>query len=136
MIEKSKRLPIALLALRIGVFIVFFMWALDKLINPEHAASIFERYYKISGLASSVPYIIGGVQMLLLLAFILGIWKKWTYGVIFVLHLFSTLSTIPQLLNPWKAPNLLFYASIPMLAAIFALWLLRDEDTMFTIGKN
>lgn len=132
---KSK-LPLALYALRLGVFIVFFMWALDKLINPEHAASIFERYYKVEGLSTTIAYLIGGSQMILLFAFLGGLWKKWTYGALLIFHLISTLSTWDKLIDPWTAPNLLFYTSLPMLAAIFALFIMRKEDTMLTIGKR
>jgi len=132
--NNANKLAVALFSLRIGVFIVFFVWALDKLVNPDHAAVVYEKYYKIAGLGEAVSYTIGGLQMVLLAMFLLGIWKKWTTGVLFVFHLVSTLSTVPMLLKPWQPPNLLFYASFPMLFAIFALWLLRDEDTLFTVG--
>ena len=112
------------------------MWALDKLLNPEHAAAIFERYYKIEGIAGAAPYIIGGLQMILIFSFLFGLWKTWTYGALFVLHFISTLSTWDKMLDPWAAPNLLFYAALPMLAAIFTLWLLRDEDTLMTIKRS
>ena len=32
-----KQLPLALL-LRLGIFVVFLFWTLDKLVNPEHSA--------------------------------------------------------------------------------------------------
>ena len=132
----NSKLPLGLLSLRIGTFIVFFMWALQKFMNPAGAAAVFKKYYKIEGLAETMPYVIGGLQMVLLFLFLFGIWKTWTYGAIFILHLISTLSTIPNMLDPWKTPNLLFYAAIPMLSGIFTLWLLRREDVLMTIGKK
>lgn len=35
---ERDRIANALLALRVGVFIVMFMWTLDKLVNVRHAA--------------------------------------------------------------------------------------------------
>jgi hypothetical protein len=43
----QSRVATALLALRLGVFIVMLMWTLDKFINPEHAALVFERFYRL-----------------------------------------------------------------------------------------
>jgi len=40
----SNNLPKALLALRLGVFIVMLMWTLDKFVNPGHAAGIFANF--------------------------------------------------------------------------------------------
>lgn len=132
----NRNLPLALFLLRFGVFVVFFMWTLDKFLNPQHAAAVFEKYYKIGDLGSSAAYIIGSAQMLLLLAFLFGIWKSWSYGLVFILHAISTASTWKQLINPWQEVNLLFYAAIPMLMAIAALWLLRKDDSMITLGKR
>jgi len=111
------------------------MWALDKFVNPEHSAAVFKKYYMIGDLGQSASYVVGGVQMLLLFAFLFGIWKTWTYGIIFILHSISTVSTWKQIMAPWEGTNLLFYAAIPMLCAIAALWLMRKEDRLMTIGK-
>lgn len=35
-----------------------------------------------------------------------------------------------------EGPNLLFFAAWPMLAACLALFLLRDEDTLATVGSH
>ena len=56
-----------------------------------------------------------------------GMWKKYTYGAILVLHAGSTFSSFAKYMDPFN--NLLFFASWPMLAACIALFLLRDYDT-------
>jgi hypothetical protein len=38
--------------------------------------------------------------------------------------------------SPWEGANLLFFAAWPMLAAAWALWWLRDYDTLFTVGDR
>lgn len=126
----SHRLPKALLALRLGVFIVMFMWTLDKFVQPDHAAAVFANFYGLAGLGATAFYIIGALQMVLILAFVLGVQKRISYGLVFLLHGISTLSSYAQYLDAFN--NLLFFAAWPMLAACFALYLLRDQDTLFT----
>ena len=132
--QRDGRVPFSLSLLRIGVGIVFFMWTLDKLLNPEHAASIFERYYLTPGLSTSLMVGLGVVQMVLVLSFLAGFFRTWTYGIITVLHTVSTVSGYKQYMNPWEKPNLLFFAAFPMLAACIALWLLREDDTWTVDG--
>lgn len=127
--EKSfeQKLPWALLALRLGIFIVMFVWALDKFFNPGHTAAVFEGFYGVSGLSSTVATTLGVLQVALCLAFLAGLWKTITYGLIMIMHAASTLSTFGLYLDPFN--NLLFFAAWPMLAACIALFLLREYDT-------
>jgi putative oxidoreductase len=129
----EKRLALALLSLRLGVFIVMFVWTLDKFINPDHAAKVFEHFYKLGGLGPTAFYVIGALQMILVLAFVTGFAKRWSYGLIFLSHGISTLSSYKQYLDPFS--NLLFFAAWPMLAACFALYILRDFDTLLSVDS-
>lgn len=129
MIRQDEKLQWSLLFLRLTVFLVMFMWMLDKFINPGHAAKVFEKFYYISGLDVAVMYTIGAIEIIILLLFFVGIQKKYTYGAVLALHAVSTLSSFKQYLEPFEGANLLFFAAWPMLAACFALFLLRDQDT-------
>lgn len=129
----EQRLPLALLFLRIGVFIVLLMWTLDKFVKPEHSAKIFGKYYSLSGLEPKVFAVIGAVELVIILAFLFGIMKRWSYGAVLLLHTVSTLGTFGNYLNPW--PNLLYFSAWPILAACFTLYYLRDADTLMTFGK-
>lgn len=128
------RLSMALLALRLGVFLVMLMWTLDKFVAPDHAARVWGHFYMIGDLGPSAFYVIGGLQLLLVLAFVAGLFKRFTYGAIFLLHGVSTLSSWQQYLNAFE--NLLFFAAWPMWAACFALYLLRDADTLFVFPSR
>ena len=132
----DQRLRVSLLLLRLGVFVVMFMWTLDKLLRPEHMAAVYERYYGISGFGHSLGYVIGGAEMLLILLFLGGLWKRWTYGAVLLLHAVSTLAPFGKYLAPFEPTNLLFFAAWPMLAACTALYLLRDSDTLFTVPRG
>ncbi len=126
----NRNLPISLLALRIGVAIVILVWSVDKLLRPEHAAGIFGNFYAMPGQGETVFYVLGGLQ--LVLAFLAGAWRTWTYGAILAMHTVSTLSSFRQYLAPFEGPNILFFAAWPMLAACLALFLLRREDTLLS----
>ncbi|MCK5512572.1 MAG: hypothetical protein KAI96_07165 [Thermodesulfovibrionia bacterium] len=131
----NNRLPVALFFLRLGIFVVMFIWTIDKFIRPEHSAAVFENFYFISGFSAVLSYVIGAVEMIIIAGFLLGYQKKWTYGAVLVLHGISTLSSFKQYLSPFEGPNLLFFAAWPMLAACFALYYLRDQDTLLVVKK-
>jgi putative oxidoreductase len=128
-----RQLPSALLLLRIGVFFVMFMWSLDKLVNPDHAAAVFQNFYYLSGVATAVLVSIGVVQLVFELGFLLGMYKFWTYGYVLIAHFVSTASSWQQYMSPLDPRHMLFHAAIPMLAACIALFMLRDHDRLFTV---
>lgn len=129
----DDRLRLSLLCLRLGVFVVMVVWALDKFVNPAHSAGIFEAFYGIGGVSHTLVYLMGGLQIILVLSFLMGAFRTWTYGLILILHGASTLSSYSQYLDAFN--NLLFFAAWPMLAACLALFLLREADTLFTVNK-
>ncbi|MEX0745473.1 MAG: DoxX family membrane protein [Phycisphaeraceae bacterium] len=129
--EMQRRLAISLLLLRLGVFIVMVMWTLDKFVNPGHAAAVAENFYKMGGLGSAALYLIGAVQLVVVLAFVAGFFKRISYGLVLLMHAVSTFSSYQQYIDAWN--NLLFFAAWPMLAACIALYLLRDTDTLLSL---
>lgn len=131
--KTKDRVPLALFTLRISVFLVMLMWTLDKLVDPGHAARVFEKFYQITGFELFYFYILGIAELLLLLAFLVGYRKTLTYGLVLIFHAVSTFSSYQQYLDPYTYPNLLFFAAWPMLAACFVLFYLRDHDTKLVI---
>jgi putative oxidoreductase len=130
-----RKLEISLLALRLSVALVMLIWAVDKFVRPEHSASVFAGFYGIPGLGETAAFILGGAQLLLVLAFLAGIARTFTYGAILLLHAVSTLATWRQYFVPYEDINILFFAAWPMLAACLALFLLRDQDRLWVPGK-
>ncbi|WP_133493379.1 hypothetical protein [Alcanivorax sp. 24] len=121
-------LTVSLLSLRLGVFIVMFMWTLDKFLNPGHTSKIFTNFYGLGGLDSTVFTVLAILQMIIVLAFVAGVLRRVSYGLVLVMHAVSTLSSWRQYLAPFD--HLLFFAAWPMLAACLALYLLREEDAL------
>lgn len=134
--QKNDKLEKSLLSLRLGVFIVLFMWTIDKFINPEHAAQVFSKFYNISGLENYFFIIIGSIQLGIIIAFLVGYKKRFTYGFVLLIHAVSTLSSYTKYFDPFEYPNLLFFAAWPMLAACFTLYYLREYDVMWAFGKS
>lgn len=130
----DTRVQTALLMLRLGIFIVMLFWTLDKFIYPEHAVRVFEHFYFLGGITAFTLRLIGAAELLIVLAFLVGYKKTFSYGFVLLLHGISTLSSFKMYLDPFD--NLLFFAAWPMLAACFALFYLRDLDTRFTVDDN
>ena len=130
-----SKLKISLFFTRMGIFLVFLMWTLDKIVNPSHGLHIFEMFYGLS-VTSHMMVTLGYLQLVFVLIFGLGLWKKWVYLAILVLHAGSTLSSFSLYLDPFN--NLLFFAAWPMLAACLFLYMLKDYDTwdMYKLKNN
>ncbi|NYZ64967.1 hypothetical protein H0A36_03035 [Endozoicomonas sp. SM1973] len=133
MTRQENKLQMSLLLIRLTVFLVMFMWTLDKFINPEHAARVYEKFYFIADLDNPVMYVIGSVELVVLLLFVVGYMKKYSYGAVLFFHAISTLSSFKQYVNPFEGANLLFFAAWPMLAACLALFMLRHSDKKLSV---
>lgn len=131
----DKRLAISLLLLRISVFIVMLVWTLDKFINPEHASAIFKKFYFITISGNQFMYLIGAIELIILIGFVAGIKKRFTYGAVLLFHAVSTFASFPKYLAPYEGANTLFFTAWPMLAACFALYLLREKDIILMAGN-
>ncbi len=131
--NSGDQLPRALAFLRVSVFLLMFMWTIDKFLNPGHAAGVYAKFYFLGGLGTTIMYLVGLVELVLIIGFVLGVQKPLTYGAVLVLHGISTLSAFPQYLAPFDGPNLLFFAAWPALAACYALYVLRDRDTQWVV---
>jgi len=129
-------LPRILLYLRLTIFFVMLMWVLDKFVRPTRASFVYEKLYHIPGLTQLISYFIGFVVLVIIVAFVLGWMKMISYGAVFLLHAISTVSLIPQFLKPFEYNNELLFAAWPMLAACYALWCLRDYDTLYVVEKR
>ena len=109
--DTRKRLAWALCILRLSVFLVMLMWTLDKFLRPEHAAGVYVHFYSVSGLGASTFYVLGAMELLLLIAFVTGYAQRLAYGAVLALHAASTLSSWQQYLHPYEDINLLFFGS-------------------------
>ncbi|PWQ95298.1 hypothetical protein [Leucothrix arctica] len=126
--DLNQRLNLSLFLLRLGVFIVMGIWAVDKFVNPTHTAGVLLNFYSIQDVGAGASYAMGAVQLVVLAAFVTGFKRTWAYGIVLLMHGVSTFISYERYLDPWAGANLLFFAAWPMLAAIAALFLLAEYD--------
>lgn len=132
----DKKIALSLFFMRITIFLVMFMWTMDKFFRPEHTIAIFEKFYFIPGLGVYLTYGMAVVEMIIIACFVLGLVRRWSYGFVLVVHAASTFSPLMQYFSPFEGNHLLFFAAWPMLAACFALFVLRDKDTLLSLNRH
>ena len=132
---EDRTLGWALFALRIGLAVLFIVWALDKLLNVEHAKAVFAGFYgqNAETMSNALPYALGVAQLVLVLAFTAGAFKTLTYGALLLMHIATCVVTFKMHFDPFAVPNILFWANWPILGALIALFLLRDRDTTLSV---
>ena len=127
----ATALSIALFILRIGLGGFLLLWSLDKLVAPEGAMAIYQFFYHVR-ITTEIAYVIGAFELLLSLTIMAGFLKTYSYGLGLLLHVTSTTASYQQLLNPFGG-NHLYIAAIPVLAGFIALFLMRRQDTLWSL---
>ena len=127
-----KRWGLCLLRVTTGWLLV--MWGLDKLVNVEHGQRVAEAFYGGVGTQAVVQNVFGVLEAALGALVVLGLWRKKTYPVMFVLLLITALGVWRSVLDPWgwflDGAQVLFYPSAIIAAGALALWGLMDQDEM------
>ena len=77
----------------------------------------------------ALGYLFGAIEIAIAACLFLGIFRTPAYGAALALHAITVIVSWRQLLDPWGDPmNHLFIASVPVLGALLALFLLRHFD--------
>ena len=126
-----RHLDLSLLLLRLGVGLVMAMWTADKFVNPAHSGAVMQNFYGLPAFGSEVFIVLGVIQAVIVLLFVTGALRGFSYGAVLLMHAGSTLSSWKQYLDGFD--NLLFFAAWPMLAACVALFLLRAHDRLLSV---
>lgn len=124
----TRALPRALLALRVTLGVFLLQWGLEKFVVPGNTPAIWSNFYGLS-VPPLAAYAFGAVEIFIALCLFLGAFRTVTYGAAVFLHGVSVLVSWRQLIAPWADPaNHLFIASVPVLGAFVALFILRKWD--------
>jgi hypothetical protein len=105
----ERRLEICLMLLRLAVGLVLLVWAADKIFNPSHGAAVFKGFYGVSGVGEPIVHALGVVQALIVIGFLIGFARTWTYGAVLFMHGATTLVSWSAYLDPLQ--NILFFAA-------------------------
>lgn len=125
----------ALFLLRLALGGYFLYWGLDKIFLAGHAMSIFEQFYKIRLLLDEA-HILGGLQVVLAVMFMMGVYRCWTYGAVLLFQLVWVGAIWQKLIAPFDMGNQLFMADVALLVGYLALFLARDHDTLFVFRRD
>ncbi len=132
----NTNLKLSLFAIRLSLVFFFAIWAIEKFIKPETTVAIWKAFYMVADLPLEASYVIGVVQSIAVLCLLFGVAKFWSYGFFLVIHSIGTILTYERLLDPYTGSNHLFAAAVPVVGALFVLFLLRDEDTFLTLSQR
>ena len=124
----ARSLTPALLALRLTLGLFLLQWGVEKFVVPQSNVAIWTHFYGIA-IPTALGFVFGAVEIAIALCLFLGLFRTVAYGAALALHTVTVLVSWRQLLQPWADPvNHLFVASIPVLGALLALFLLRHWD--------
>ena len=126
----------SLLLLRVTTGVLLIVWAMVRLGGTEHAIAISDKYYY--GLASTetIQYALGGPQLLLGLAVVLGLFRRLVYPIQAVVLFVGAAAVWPSLLDPLGLifgednVNILFFPSTTVFAATLILLAFRGDDRL------
>jgi putative oxidoreductase len=125
---------VSLLLLRAGIALLVLIWGLDKIISPEHAVGVSDSFY--FGLLSfpSLMPILGGIQVVIALLALVGLFRRFVDPVILLINLGSLLSVWRSILDPWgwvlEGTNALFFPSLTVAAGCLVIIAFREHETL------
>jgi putative oxidoreductase len=124
----TRALPRTLLVLRLTLGLFLLQWGVEKFVVPQSAVAIWGHFYGVN-LPQLLGYVFGVIEIAIAVCLFLGACRTVAYGAAFLLYAVTVAVSWRQLLDPWGDPvNHLFIASIPVLGALLALFLLRHWD--------
>jgi putative oxidoreductase len=124
----ARALAWALLMLRLTLGVFLLQWGVEKFVVPQSTVAIWNLFYGIA-IGPVVSYVFGAAEIAIAVCLFLGLCRTAAYGAALGLHVVTVLVSWRPLLQPWSDPvNHLFIASVPVLGALVALFLLRHWD--------
>ena len=141
-----KRLPLALLILRLGIGAFLLVWASLKFLRPEWMVNVFRNTYQLDWITADYAYAVGSLQLILVLAFIFGLFRTISYGLTTIMHgtgiigallggnvlfkggIIGAVTSSTFEIGYTQFPANLLWTSVSTLAALVALFLLRHAD--------
>ena len=134
MVRSNSNISLGLFLLRFGLGLFLALWGINKIISPESSATLFARFYFLD-LYPSVLMIIGALQLVLSLLFMLGMYKNITYALALALHVVATVGVFQEVISPF-GDNIRYVSYIPVLFSFIVLFLLRNLDNRWTLSKK
>lgn len=122
----------SLFLLRLSIGLLIFWWGLDKITNVEHAVRVSDAFYL--GLLShaAVLPVLGGLQMLLGVAYTVGLQRRWADPLVLLISTGTMLGVWRSVVDPFghflEGTNALFFPSLTVFAGCLVLIAFRKEE--------
>ena len=126
-------LPRALLILRLAIAGFMAQWSIGRIVVPDSSDELFQTFFHIK-LDPGVSEILGGIQLIVIAAFVTGFRRGVSYGAVLLMNLAALGATWRYILDPYGAfEHRLFWNAIPVVAACLVLFMLRRHDTLASV---
>tara|TARA_Y100000815_G_scaffold271514_1_gene298244 strand:- start:862 stop:1284 length:423 start_codon:yes stop_codon:yes gene_type:complete len=132
-----------LLLLRVSLGWLLVVWGADKVFNVEHGMAVADKFYFGFLASQSVMQVAGVAQVLVGLAVVAGLARRWVYPLQLMLNGASLLAVSKSVIDPWgwvfQGTNALFYPSLIIFFASLLLIAYRDQDLLVldkTVGDK
>jgi len=123
---------LSLLTLRVSIALLVLIWGLDKIVDPAHAVRVSDAFYFGALSLPALLPVVGGLQVIVALLALVGLFRRWVDPVILLINLGSLLSVWRSILDPWgwwmEGTNALFFPSLTVAAGCLVLLALRDQE--------
>lgn len=132
----------SLLFLRVSTGFLIIIWGLIKIMKPDAAIGVSEKYYggAVSMEALQIPW--GIFQVIIGLLVILGLLRRVVYPLQAAILCLGALAIWKYLLDPFgmyllteETREILFFPSLGMAAATLVIMAFRDEDRLSLDAK-
>ncbi len=132
MINQDRQEALGMMVLRLGLAWFLFVWAVNKILAPVQYQKLWSYFHGID-IGSTMPYVMGGAQIVLCLAMAAGLWRTVSYGLALLMHSVTMVVIFPDLIAPFVIENGFPVnrnqsIAVAAWAAFLALWLLRRRD--------
>jgi len=134
--NQNRKIEIALLIMRLSAAIFLGLWATLKFHHPEWTQNIFKGAYRIEffEVTNAMAYTFGILQLMIVVAFAIGLWRFWTYGLMMLMSAAGVIGSLGSFAAYMNYPKNLMLTSIPTLGALIALFILRDLDNLLSMS--
>lgn len=134
-VSSFRNMRVALFILRITIFLTLSMLAIGLLVEPSRAI-IKELLIIPKPINGIVLKTYAVVDLVILLAFLLGFWKKIFYFLAFISALLVAVASYRVFFHAFTDHNIILFFTWPTVAASLALCLLQQQDTFATFSKQ
>jgi len=130
----EKRLEIGLFVMRLSISVFFLALIIPRLLAVEAIQGFFPGFYLFETTVVSYPILF--FISTLIIVFLAGLYKTFSYGALLGMQLVLVLSMYKVILEPSNPTYALFWASIPLTGILITLFLLRENDYFFTVDNR